>query len=163
MASGANPTEDTPVPFRIATVSDLLAIIRMLADDEIGGGREQVLPEAMERYRDAFDAIDRDPNHLLIVAVDTNDTPTGVLQLSFLPCLTHQGSWRAQIEGVRVDSTRRGSGLGRMMIAHAVELARSKGCAMVQLTTDKRRSGAIRFYEGLGFRASHEGMKLSLR
>jgi ribosomal protein S18 acetylase RimI-like enzyme len=86
-----------------------------------------------------------------------------LLQLSYLPCLTHRGGWRAQIEGVRVDSRRRGSGLGRMMIAHAVGLARSRNCAMVQLTTDKRRGDAIRFYESLGFKASHEGMKLSLR
>lgn len=149
--------------FRIATANDLPSLVRMLADDAIGGAREAVSPEAMSRYRLAFEAIDRDPNHLLIVAVDADDAPIGVLQLSLIPCLTHQGSWRAQIEGVRVASTHRGSGIGRAMIGHAVDLARARGCAMVQLTTDKRREDAIRFYEGLGFNASHEGMKLSLR
>lgn len=148
--------------FRIATADDLPALIRMLADDAIGGAREQVSPDALDRYRLAFEAIDRDPNHLLIVAVDGDDAPIGVLQLSLLPCLTHQGSWRAQIEGVRVESTRRGSGLGRAMIGHAIDIARTKGSTMVQLTTDKRRDGAIRFYTNLGFKASHEGMKLSL-
>ncbi len=149
--------------FRTATERDLPALIRLLADDEIGGTREQAHAESYNDYRLAFEAIDRDPNHLLIVAVEADDAPIGLLQLSYLPSLTHRGSWRAQIEGVRVDSTRRGSGLGRLMIAHAVELARSRHCAMVQLTSDKRRGDAIRFYQGLGFKASHEGMKLSLR
>lgn len=86
----------------------------------------------------------------------------GVLQLSFIPNLSHRGGWRALIEGVRVAAAHRSSGVGRQMLQWAVERARQRGCLMVQLTSDKSRIDAIRFYEGLGFVASHEGMKLHL-
>ena len=85
-----------------------------------------------------------------------------MLQLTFIPNISRRGSWRAQIEGVRVDSSLRSSGVGRSLIAWAIERARKRGCSLVQLTSDKSRGDAIRFYESLGFVASHEGMKLEL-
>ena len=102
-----------------------------------------------------------DPNHLLVVA-DKAGEVVGCLQLSFLPGLSRLGMWRGQIEGVRVASSQRGGGIGKAMMQWTIEECRKRGCGQVQLTTDKRRAGAHRFYEALGFKASHEGMKLSL-
>ena len=113
-------------------------------------------------YYDAFTAIDHDPNNELVVAVDSNDTVLGVLQLTFIPGLTYQGGWRALVEGVRVASDARSSGIGRQMFEWVIQRARTRGCHMLQLTSDKSRPDAIRFYESLGFVASHEGMKLRL-
>ena len=133
----------------------------MLADDALGAARERYelpLPPAYER---AFQAIQADPAQELVV-VELSGAVVGMLQLTFIPYLTHQGSWRALIEGVRIDSRHRASGLGRQMMAWAIARARARDCRMVQLTTDKARPDARRFYESLGFTASHEGMKLSL-
>jgi GNAT superfamily N-acetyltransferase len=133
----------------------------MLADDALGAARERYelpLPPAYER---AFQAIQADPAQELVV-VELSGTVVGMLQLTFIPYLTHQGSWRALIEGVRIDSRHRASGLGRQMMAWAIARARARDCRMVQLTTDKARPDARRFYESLGFTASHEGMKLLL-
>lgn len=152
----------TEVSFRAARRDDLPAIVSMLADDALGAAREQPSSPLPESYFAAFDAIARDPNHELIVA-EMNGKVVGVLQLTCLPGISRQGSWRALIEGVRVDSSIRSGGIGRKMIAHAVERARVRGCAMLQLTSDKSRVDAIRFYESLGFVASHEGMKLMLK
>jgi GNAT superfamily N-acetyltransferase len=110
----------------------------------------------------AFDAITADPAHLLVVAVDSGGRIIGTMQLSFIPGLARRGDWRAQIEAVRVHEAARNRGIGARMIGWAVEEARDRGCALVQLTTDKRRTDAHRFYERLGFVASHEGMKLAL-
>jgi GNAT superfamily N-acetyltransferase len=110
----------------------------------------------------AFRAIDGDTNNELIVAC-RDGKAVGVLQLTFIPYLTYQGGWRALIEGVRVDSRTRSQGLGKALIEWAIARARERGCIMVQLTTDKTRADAKRFYEGLGFVASHEGMKLHLK
>ncbi|HSP25899.1 MAG TPA: GNAT family N-acetyltransferase, partial [Saliniramus sp.] len=112
-------------------------------------------------YLDAFDAIARDPNQLLLLA-EQDRRVVGCLQLTFIPGLSRQGAWRGQIEGVRIASDQRGAGLGRLMIEHAIAECRARGCSLVQLTTDKSRTDAKRFYEGLGFVASHEGMKLGL-
>ena len=112
-------------------------------------------------YYDAFDAIDRDPNNELVV-VEIENKVVGVLQLTFIPSISHRGAWRAQVEGVRVDAAVRSGGIGRKLLAWSIERARSKGCRMVQLTSDKTRADAIRFYQSLGFVASHEGMKLQL-
>jgi GNAT superfamily N-acetyltransferase len=133
----------------------------LLADDDLGSKREEyVLPLPLSYYA-AFDAIDRDPNNELIV-VDLDGKVIGVFQLTYIPGITYRGSWRAQIEGVRIDPTLRSSGIGRKLFTWAIEQARDRGCHLVQLTSDKARPDAIRFYESLGFVASHEGLKLHL-
>eukprot|EP00930_Biecheleria_cincta_P061609 TRINITY_DN47178_c0_g1_i1.p1 TRINITY_DN47178_c0_g1~~TRINITY_DN47178_c0_g1_i1.p1 ORF type:complete len:155 (-),score=10.64 TRINITY_DN47178_c0_g1_i1:97-561(-) len=149
---------------RPATIEDLPAIIRMLADDELGAKREDYhdgedLPEC---YFDAFRKIDQDPSHELVVAEAEGGCIVGTLQLSLIPYLTHRGGTRAQIEAVRVCSESRGTGLGGQLLEWAIGRARERGCRLVQLTTDKMRPDALRFYLGLGFRASHEGLKLEL-
>ncbi|OZM80465.1 GNAT family N-acetyltransferase [Pseudonocardia sp. MH-G8] len=123
--------------------------------------RRSTSPEVLRPYREAFDAITADPGQLLLVAAD-GTRPVGTLQLSFLPGLARRGAWRAQIEAVRVHQDLRSEGVGAWMIGWAIEEARRRGCALVQLTTDKSRTSAHRFYERLGFMASHEGMKLGL-
>ena len=110
-------------------------------------------------YYDAFDQIDADPNNELIVA-ECDGKVVGVLQLTFIPYLTYQGSWRALIEGVRVHKDYRSKGIGKELFTWAIERAGTKPCKIVQLTSDKNRPEAIRFYESLGFKASHEGLKL---
>ncbi|HSM21717.1 MAG TPA: GNAT family N-acetyltransferase [Rubrivivax sp.] len=160
-----------PLEFRRATRDDLPAIVAMLADDPLGALREANTSPLPRCYHDAFDAIDRDPNIELVVvqaggsgALGISKVPgvLGVLQMSFIPNISHRGGWRALIEGVRVAAESRSGGVGRQMLLWAVERARQRGCLMVQLTSDKTRTDAIRFYEGLGFVASHEGMKLHL-
>ena len=155
------PESEPQACIRPATRDDVPAIVRMLADDALGSTRERYADPLPAEYWAAWDAIERDPNQLLIVA-EVDGAAAGVLQLSFIPGLTRLGSWRAQIEGVRIDSARRGLGLGEVMVAWAVEEARRRGCRLVQLTTDKQRSDAHRFYERLGFVATHEGMKRDL-
>jgi GNAT superfamily N-acetyltransferase len=147
--------------FRQATAADLPAIVAMLADDVLGATRERFETPLPASYSRAFQEIDRDPNNELIVAC-VGDTVVGVLQLTFIPYLTHQGSRRALIEGVRVARSHRSAGLGTRLFEWAIERARERGCRLVQLTTDKSRPDAKRFYEALGFVASHEGMKLRL-
>lgn len=149
------------VDFRKATASDLPAIIAMLADDALGLAREVISDPVDLRYVDAFKAIEQDPNQLLAVAVDADDAVVGCLQVSFIPGLSRLGSWRGQIESVRIASSQRGSGLGGDMIRWAIEQCRARGCGLVQLTSDKRRHDALRFYEKLGFEATHEGFKLT--
>jgi GNAT superfamily N-acetyltransferase len=152
-------TLGTTVTLRRAVPADLPAVVAMLAADQLGVTREAA--DDLEPYRAAFDAIAADPAHLLVVAVD-GDRVIGTMQLTFIPGLARRGAWRAQIEAVRVHQDVRGSGVGGQMIGWAIEEARRRGCALVQLTTDKRRTHAHRFYERLGFVASHEGMKLAL-
>jgi len=149
------------VVFRRARSEDLPAIVALLADDPIGRGRESAGPQLDSCYTEAFAAIERDPNQLLAVA-ERDNRVVGVLQLSFLPGLTRRGRWRGQIEGVRMAAGERGSGTGRLMIEWAIEECRRRGCGLVQLTSDERRPDAHRFYEALGFRATHRGYKLAL-
>ena len=144
--------------FRRAVADDLPAIVALLADDPIGAGRET---PGDPSYIAAFAAIERDPNQLLAVA-ERNGQLIGVLQLSFIPGLARRGLWRGQIEGVRVAATERGTGIGRAMLQWAIEECRKRGCGLVQLTSDKRRTDAHRFYRALGFEATHEGYKLDL-
>ncbi|MBR0653098.1 GNAT family N-acetyltransferase [Roseomonas terrae] len=144
--------------FRRATSADLPAIVALLADDVLGAARERPGDPA---YDDAFAAIDADPNQFLAV-VEDGGRMIGCLQLSFIPGLSRMGLWRGQIESVRIAASHRGAGLGRRMFEWAIEQCRVRGCGLVQLTTDKARPDARRFYESLGFAASHEGMKLSL-
>lgn len=146
---------------RQAVRSDVDAIVRMLADDALGAQREAYESPLPRSYYAAFDAISADPNNELVVACE-GERAIGVLQLTFIPYLTYRGSWRALIEGVRVDTAARSRGVGRMLFEWAIERARQRGCHLVQLTSDKSRADAIRFYESLGFVASHEGFKLHL-
>jgi GNAT superfamily N-acetyltransferase len=147
--------------FRRARAEDLGAIVGLLADDPIGRTREGSAAELNDRYAEAFAAIEQDPNQLLAVA-ERDGQIVGVLQLSFIPGLTRRGMWRGQIDGVRVATDKRGGGIGRAMIEWAIAEARGRECGLVQLTSDKQRSGAHAFYEALGFQATHEGYKLPL-
>lgn len=146
---------------RSARAEDLPALVRLLADDPLGATRERPTEAPSERYRRAFAAIDADPAHELRV-VEVEGVVAGCLQLSFLPHLTYEGGWRAQVEGVRVDPTLRGRGLGRVLFEDVIARARARGCHLVQLTTDARRPEALAFYEALGFVRSHHGLKLHL-
>lgn len=146
---------------RRATPQDLEAVVNLLADDVLGSGREIPAPPLDPRYAEAFAAIERDPNQFLAVAEHDGEI-VGCLQLSFIPGLSRLGLWRGQIESVRVATSRRGGGLGRVLFEWAIAECRRRGCGLVQLTTDKARPDALRFYESLGFVASHEGMKLAL-
>jgi len=148
--------------FRKASSADLPEIIALLVDDPLGATREVAFGAVDQSYREAFAAIEADRNQLLVVAVDDDEKVIGCLQLSFIPGLSRKGMWRGQIESVRIAADHRGNGLGAAMIEWAVEQARARGCGLLQLTSDKRRPDAIRFYEKLGFVASHEGLKLDL-
>ncbi|WP_245794329.1 GNAT family N-acetyltransferase [Geodermatophilus nigrescens] len=143
---------------RRMVAADLPAVVALLTDDVLGAGRETADPAPYER---AFAAVDADPAHLLVVA-DDGGTVAGTLQLSFLPGLSRGGALRAQVEGVRVAAAARGRGLGEAMLRWCAAEARRRGAALLQLTTDVRRPDARRFYERLGFEASHVGMKLPL-
>lgn len=153
---------DQEVTFREATATDLPQIVRLLADDPLGATRETLAEEIPEAYVSAFAAIEKDPNNHLIVA-DVAGTVAGTLQLTYIPGLTYTGGERAQIEGVRIAADERGRGLGQAMITWAIDQARARGCRVVQLTTDRQRPDAIRFYQKIGFRPSHMGMKYHLQ
>lgn len=151
---------DFSLTFRQATQDDLPAIIALLADDPLGAKREKYTLPLPDAYHQAFAAIERDPNNELVVVDAGEHRVGGVLQLTYIPYLTYQGGWRALIEGVRVAAELRSRGVGEQLFRWAIERARERGCHLIQLTSDKARPEAIRFYEKLGFRASHEGMKL---
>ena len=148
------------VIFRRATRDDLPAIMTLLADDDIArarGGYDTGLPT------EAFARIDADPRNELIVASTEDDGAiVGTCQLTFIPGLSRGGAERMTIEAVRVRTDLRGAGIGRRMMEFALDRARARGCTLAQLTTDKRRADAHRFYASLGFVASHEGMKKAL-
>jgi len=146
---------------RKAQQQDLPAIIDLLASDPLGQSREDASRPLESAYQDAFRAIDQDPNQFLAVAVK-NDEIIGTMQLTFIPGLSRMGAWRGQIEAVRVKENHRNSALGEQMFKWAIDACREKGCLLVQLTTDKTRPDAHRFYHRLGFTASHEGFKLNL-
>ncbi|HEX7047041.1 MAG TPA: GNAT family N-acetyltransferase [Gammaproteobacteria bacterium] len=152
---------DIELVFRPAHADDVPSLVGLLADDELGARREKNTDPLPESYRAAFTAIDADPNNELTVAVQNGEI-VGMLQVTFIPYLTYQGGWRALIEGVRIASAYRGKGLGKQMFEWAIKRAQERNCHLVQLTTDKSRPEALRFYESLGFKASHEGMKLHL-
>ncbi|MEV1290304.1 GNAT family N-acetyltransferase [Micromonospora sp. NPDC049679] len=149
------------VVFREARRDDVPSIVTLLADDGLGATRETVREDVDADYWCAFDAIDGDPRNALIV-VDRDGEMVGTMQLTFIPSLSRRGAERMQIEAVRVRGDLRGAGIGRQMMEWAVGQARQRGCRLVQLTTDKQRAEAHRFYARLGFVASHEGMKLTL-
>ena len=147
--------------FRRAETHDLTAIIAMLADDALGAGREDSSLPLNQAYFDAFAAIERDENQFLLV-VEYRGEVAGCLQLSFIPGLSRLGMWRGQVESVRIAAAFRRQGLGEKMLQWVIEACREKGCGLLQLHTDVTRKDAIRFYEKLGFKASHAGMKLAL-
>ena len=133
----------------------------MLADDPLGFARENIDATPSAHYIKAFEKISHDPNQELTV-VELNGRAVATFQLSFLQYLTYEGGLRAQVEAVRTDSKHRGQGIGKQVFAYIFERVKHRGCHMLQLTTDKKRTDAIRFYEALGFVATHEGMKMKL-
>lgn len=148
---------------RKAQREDVPAIVRMLADDALGQQRERYNTPLPETYYRAFEQIDQDAHQELIVLEDAQQEVIGTLQLTFIPYLTYQGGLRAQIEAVRIRKDRRQEGLGEQLFRWAIEHATTRQAHVIQLTTDKQRPEARKFYEKLGFTATHEGMKLHLK
>lgn len=149
--------------FRDAVRTDLPAIVAMLADDGLGGGREKVLSDGVDpAYEAAFDAVTAQAGNRVIVA-EQDGAPVGTFQFIAIPGLSRHGATRAQIEAVRVATALRGHGIGEAMLRFAIEEAKRTGCQLVQLTSDKRRGRAHTFYERLGFIATHIGFKLEFK
>jgi GNAT superfamily N-acetyltransferase len=154
--------DSSSVVLRRAKADDLPAIVDLIAADQLGAARDGIRnPADLAAYQEAFRVIDADPAQILMVAESGRDI-VATMQLSFIPGLSRRGALRAQLEAVRVHEAYRDRGLGAAIFAWAIDEARQRGCALVQLTTDKSRTSAHRFYERLGFVASHEGMKLAL-
>jgi ribosomal protein S18 acetylase RimI-like enzyme len=148
--------------FRQAKLEDLPEIVRMLADDFLGATRERYETPLPESYVKAFEEIDADKNNELIVAEKDGEI-VGSLQITFTPSISFQGGKRATVESVRVDEKYRGQGFGKELMKWAIERAREENCVAMQLTTNSDRTDAHRFYENLGFKKSHLGMKLRLK
>ena len=146
---------------RKATKRDIPLIVEMLANDDLGKLREDYQEPLPEKYYRAFNAIDTDPNQELVVMED-DGLVIGTLQLSFIQYLTYQGGIRAQIEAVRVHKNFRSKGIGKQLFMWAIGRSKEKGAHIVQLTTDKKRLDAFKFYKALGFQDSHEGLKLHI-
>jgi GNAT superfamily N-acetyltransferase len=153
--------ETASLVIRPARREDIRAIVEVLADDRLGQEREDLSEPLNPAYLAAFEAIEASANELLVVA-DLDGRVVGCMQITFLPGLSRKGMWRGQIESVRVDSSMRGTGLGRRMMGWALEECRRRKCGLVQLTSDRSRTDAHRFYENLGFEMSHVGMKIIL-
>ena len=134
----------------------------MLADDPLGSQREEFSIPIKSCYLEAFTHISADPNNEIIVAIDNEKQLLGFLQITYIPNLTLQGSWRAQLEGIRVNATKRSSGIGKALVEHAIQRAKIRGCHLVQLTSNNTRQDALRFYQSLGFLPSHVGFKLAI-
>jgi len=146
--------------FRKATKNDLLQIVEMIADDQLGKTRENYQIPLPVEYLNAFQKINSDENQELIVVENEDLEIIGTLQLSFIQYLTYRGGIRAQIEAVRIRNDKRGLGIGKIMFEWAINRAKARKAHLLQLTTDKKRPKAIKFYEKLGFKQSHEGMKM---
>jgi ribosomal protein S18 acetylase RimI-like enzyme len=149
------------ITIRPARREDVPAIVALLADDPLGREREALADPLPAAYSRAFDDIAAQDGNLLIVA-ERAGAVVGCLQLTLIPGLSRRGMKRGLIEAVRVASACRGLGVGERLVNHAIGIARDAGCGLVQLTSDKSRADAHRFYERLGFVASHVGMKLAL-
>jgi GNAT superfamily N-acetyltransferase len=147
------------INIRKATPKDVATIVQLLAQDELGKLRESYQIPLPEQYYRAFEEINRDKNNYLLVA-EEGDTIIGTLQLTIIPYLTYQGGKRALIEGVRVNQSYRGQGIGKQMIEWAIQKSRELSCHLIQLTTDKKRPESLEFYKKIGFINSHEGLKL---
>src|ERR1051325_8426265 len=152
----------TDILFRRATREDVPSIVRLLAEDDLGSQRECYEDPLPKSYYTAFEQIDQDVHHELIVA-ELNGEVIGTLHLMFLPSLSYQGGLRAQVESVRVDQKYRGQGIGSELMKWTIARAKEHNAHLVQLTTHGSRSDAHRFYERLGFKGSHLGMKLNLK
>jgi GNAT superfamily N-acetyltransferase len=161
MGSGIVPAVEDP-RIRPARREDVPAIVALLADDELGARRESPGDPLPRAYWDAWERIERSPGTTVVVAEAPDGEIVATLQLDVLPSLSHRGALRAQIEAVRVASGRRSGGLGRRLVEWAIEEARREGCRIVQLTSNRSRDDALRFYERLGFEATHRGLKLTL-
>ncbi|WP_107039886.1 GNAT family N-acetyltransferase [Brumimicrobium mesophilum] len=149
--------------FRKAIKNDVDKIVEMIADDELGTTRENFQIPLPSEYLVAFENIDSDQNQELIVVENENSVIIGTMQLSFIQYLTYRGGIRAQIEAVRIRKDQRGLGIGKTMFEWAIERAKERNAHLLQLTTDKKRPKAIKFYEDLGFKATHEGMKMHFK
>ncbi len=148
------------IKIRKANGDDLLQIIRILAGDKLGKLREEFAEPLPEFYITAFEKIDKNPSQLLLVAEDETGQVVGTMQLTFIQYLTYRGGLRAQAEAVFVREDFRGKGVGSKLMKYAIDQSKLRGAHLIQLTTDKQRPEAVKFYEKLGFKASHEGMKL---
>ena len=156
------PLETMYLTHRCATINDLSYIVALLSEDELGQTRESFSTDQVDqRYVDAFDQINSDPNQYLMV-VEQNNQIVGTCHLTIMPSLTFKGSTRLQLEAIRVSLSHRGQGVGEWMITQAIAYGRFKGASIIQLTTNKDRTRAKQFYERLKFKATHEGMKLYL-
>lgn len=149
--------------FRKATRNDVAKIVEMIADDELGKTRENYQIPLPTEYLTSFKNIDSDKNQELIVVENEETEIIGTLQLSFIQYLTYRGGIRAQIEAVRIRKDKRGLGIGKTMFEWAINRAKERNAHLLQLTTDKKRPKAIKFYEDLGFKATHEGMKMHFK
>ena len=147
--------------YRAATPADLPFIVGLIVEDSVVATTEAIADAMNAEYRAALAAIDADPNQEMFV-VDHDGTPIGCFQLSYIPGLMRRGMWRGQIELVHVSADKRNLGIGAEMMRWAVQRCRERGCGMVQLTSNKKRTDAHRFYRRLGFEQSHEGFKLYL-
>ena len=145
---------------RKANINDLKHIIAMLAEDKLGMVRENFSNPLPNEYISAFEKISNDPNQELIVIESKDAEIIGTFQLTFIQYLTYCGGLRAQIEAVRIRKDKRGLGIGKLMFKWAINRAKERNAHLIQLTTDKKRPKALKFYEDLGFKATHEGMKL---
>ena len=148
--------------FRQAKRKDLPEIVRMLANDFLGARRERYENSLPESYVKAFEEIEADKNNELIVAEKGGEI-VGTLQITFTPSISFQGGKRATVESVRVDEKYRGQGIGKELMLWAIKRAKEENCVAIQLTTNAERADAHRFYENLGFKGSHLGMKLYLK
>jgi GNAT superfamily N-acetyltransferase len=151
-----------PITIREARREDVAAIVRLLADDHLGAGREVVSDLPPAAYFEAFEKVAADPRNLLVVAQDRAGEVVGTLQMTFIPGLSNQGAELALVEAVRVESGLRGQGLGQVLVGWALDEARRRGCRFVELFTHASRVDAQRFYERLGFEKSHAGMRRAL-
>ena len=153
------------IEFRPGQAGDLKDIVRLLSDDPFTGELEDaqvIVTDSIPLvYRRAWDSVEASQDNMLLVAARGGEV-IAVLQLTFIPSLTLRGSWRAQIEGVRVASPYQGQGVGTQLVEWAIDLAREKNCRLVQITMDRRRERAGNFYRRLGFIATHEGFKKEL-
>lgn len=150
---------DNAISFHHATLDDLSSIIELLANDALGSQRENFTTPLPRQYIDAFNKITNNKDAELIV-IKKNEKIIAVAQINYLQYLTYQGRMRAQIEGVRVHQDYRGKGVGKQLFEYLIKSAQQRGCHLIQLTTDKARPSAFKFYESLGFKPSHEGFKL---
>lgn len=149
-----------PITIRRARRDDVATIVKMLADDALGGPRERLEDPLPASYFDAFERVSRDPNLALVVAEGEGGAVIGCLQLCILPGISSQGASRGLIEDVRVASHLRGQRIGEQLVQWALAEARSRGCKLVELLTHHTRVDAQRFYERLGFARSHVGMTI---